>query len=119
MIRIVDKMMYLAQGDTATVEFTPEFLGLSVDASDRLLFLLTSESTELYREILAPDENGVFTLHLADTQDIPVGEYRWQVRQYTNAVVEDGNVTGDEVNTPFGPQSFKVMEVLGDGIVYT
>lgn len=119
MIRLVDKMMYLPQGDTATVDLTPEFLGLTMGENDRLLFLLNNNGSEILREILTPDENGVCSLHLDGTQSIPVGEYRWQVRQYVNAVVEEGTITGDEINTPFGPQPFKVQEVLGDGNVHT
>lgn len=120
MIRITDRSMYLPQGDTATVNFNAENLELEISQTDKLLFLITNRSKqEVYRDVLSPDETGVFTLNLTDTEQIPVGEYLWQVRQYTNGVVdEDGNLTGDAVNTPFSPQLFKVTEVLGNGTVH-
>ena len=120
MIRITDRSMYLPQGDTGKTEFNAENLGLEISQTDKLLFLITTRSKqEVYREVLSPDETGVFTLNLTNTEQIPVGEYLWQVRQYTNGVVdEEGTLTGDEINTPFGPQLFKVTEVLGNGTVH-
>ena len=120
MIKIVDRAMYLFQGDTATANFDAENLGLTISQTDKLLFLVADKSkNEIIREVLSPNEAGVFVLNFTDTADIPVGEYLWQVRQYTNGVVDEGGtLTGDAVNTPFGPQLFKVMEVLGDGTVH-
>lgn len=121
MIKIIDKAMYLPQGDTATVNvFDAEFLGLTIADTDKLLFLITDKShREVFRRVLEPVE-GVFTLTITQEDNIPVGEYLWQVRQYVNGVVDgEGNLTGDEINTPLGPRVFKVMEVLGNGELHT
>lgn len=122
MIRIIDKAMYLPKGDTAVVDnlFDATFLGLTISDTDKLLFLITDKAkNEIYRQVLEPVE-GVFVLTITDTEAFEVGDYLWQVRQYTNGVVDEyGNLTGDEINTPFGPQVFKVTEVLGNGELHT
>lgn len=123
MIKMVDKAMYLPKGDTAKLDaFDSEFLGLAVSETDKLLFLVTTnpQGAEIFRKVLDPAD-GVFPLIFTqeESEAFEIGSYMWQVRQYTNGVVdEEGNLTGDEINTPFSPQVFRVTEVLGNGTVY-
>lgn len=123
MIKMVDKAIYLPKGDTAKLDvFDSEFLGLTVSETDKLLFLVTTnpQGTEIFRKVIGPAD-GVFSLTFTqeESEAFEMGSYLWQVRQYTNGVVdEEGNLTGTEINTPFGPQVFRVTEVLGNGTVY-
>ena len=113
MIQKVGKALYLPRGDTGSFA-----LDLTGEAGDKVLFLITKDQTTLLRQIIDLVD-GKFTVVLPDTTEWPEGSYRYQARLFKNAVVDGDNISGDEVDTPEGPQLFKVLEVLGDGTVHT
>lgn len=95
--------------------------GMELGAKDVMEFYIRdiARDSRIWEKVLHPDTDGkcVFTLNSRDTDLIPPGKYRWNLRIVTAPVYDgDGNLTvaEDSANsiTVFNrPPEFEVLEV--------
>lgn len=119
MFEIRGKRIRISRGDTGQVVIAAK--GATFTEADRAIVSVKREAEDreaLIEKVLtvSPDGTCVFRLENADTQDMEPGAYVWDVRFVLGATLDEaGRVTdGEDVLTPFAPQTFDVMEAVGD-----
>lgn len=116
----------LTIGDTAAVKIRAT--GYELDTDDAVLFTIRTGNGSVMMERVYTNKTGVradgpietdnsviVCFHNADTEGYPAGNYTWDVRYIINAYRNsEGIITdGDQVITPYAPQSFVLRPVVG------
>ena len=117
MIKVDDNSnITIPQGDTGLVSVALNGVVLAV--GDMCIFAVKDGTTELLRKLIAPTDGVcVISLANADTENIAVGSYRWDLRVVLSPVYNTDNtdiVNGTEVHSIFslgGLPKFVVKEV--------
>lgn len=119
MFEVKGRRVRISRGDTGQVVIAAR--GVEFGAADRAV--VTVKPAEGVRGALiertlsvSADGTCVWVLTNEDTQDLEPDSYSWDVRFVLGAELdEDGRVIdGAAVLTPFAPQPFEVLEVVGD-----
>lgn len=107
----------LSIGDTGAVKVTAS--GHTFASNDRAIFTVKGgDGTVLIEAEHELDANGAFVHYFLnnDTDRASAGNYRWDVRYVINPYRDTNGriVNGDQVITPFLPQTFTLLGVVGD-----
>lgn len=117
MFRINDDLsIEHTKGDSAAIKITLNREG-TLGSNDRVVFAIKSAyGDDVLRKVVTPSSNVVwFSLNNQDTDSIPAGDYLWDIRVVTGAIVgSDGFPTGGTVTTPMTMKPYKLLEVAGD-----
>lgn len=105
----------LPRGDTALISF--EIKGRTPEANDRVVMAIRRTGGGLVLEMVSRVEAGKpvqFLLTHDDTERMREGEYEWDVRYVTNAVMDaEGRVTGgEEVATYYQSSPLEITKVV-------
>ena len=115
MFNVEGTHIYMSVGDTGAVEITAT--GHTFATEDRALFTIRGmDGTAIIEEPHEIDSNGSFTQYFTnnDTDRCAAGEYTWDVRYVINPAWDGTKiVNGDQVITPFAPQPFTLIGVVG------
>lgn len=116
MFSVDGTLISLSRGDTGSIDFTAT--GYEFTAADRALFSMKNGRGQIVKQEIYELTDGVFTVtfYNSDTDELPAGNYTWDVRYVINPVFNDNNeiVDGDQVITPVGPQRLTLLEVVGN-----
>lgn len=119
MFEVKGKRIRISRGDTGQVVIAAK--GAAFTEADRAVVSVKREADDravLIEKVLtvSPDGTCVFRLDNADTQDMEPGAYAWDVRFVIGAALDEtGRVMdGEAVLTPFAPQTFEILEAVGD-----
>lgn len=106
----------LSRGDTGSVDFNAS--GYTFSAADRALFSVKNGRGQVVKQGVYEIENGSFTVtfYNSDTDDLPAGNYTWDIRYIITPQYNDNNeiVDGAQVITPMQPQRLTLLEVVGN-----
>ena len=101
--------LIITQGDTANILSTLSGTYASGDMGE--LTFAGKDGTVLVQKTASISNNSLtFALALADTKDIPEGDYEWELRIVTGATVTDGKiVAGTDWISPYKkPQPLRI-----------
>lgn len=119
MFEVKGKHIRMSAGDTG--QLIVQTSGAALTDADRAVLCVKQEAGAagvLVEKTVVPTEEGlcIFAFENEDTENLDAGLYMWDVRFVFSAVLDaDGRVTGGEqVITPFAPQIFEIVGVVGD-----
>ena len=110
------KSIRLTAGDTAAIVINVG--GYTFTENDAVIFTIKSTSGDvvIYREC-HPDANGdiLVCFYNSETEGWGAGVYRWDIRAVIHAYRDATGkiVNGDQVITPFEPQTFELLAPVG------
>lgn len=116
MFQVQNNKITITRGDTGSlvIRATEHTFG----SSDRALFTIANNRNRVVMQRIYTLTDNAFTVLFApgDTKDWTPGNYKWEVRYFMNATVENDHITaGDEVNTPADkPFPMEVLDVIGE-----
>lgn len=92
-----------------------EPLGCEMTSLDRIIFCICSKDTSrTYLRKIVPIVDGAALVAFtnSDTQNLPAGEYRWDIRVIVDPVWNDGEtdiIDGAEIHAPFAATGLPVL----------
>lgn len=110
--------MSLSKGDTASFDITATG-DVTFTNEDRAVFTVKDKKGAVVKETVATlDSDKTFRVYFlnADTEDLKVGTYQWDVRYVFGADFDSLGrvVNGDSVITPMTPKDFNLLATVGD-----
>lgn len=119
MFEIKGRRIRLTRGDTAEILIRAE--GVTFEPEDRAIFTVKEEADERrpkVEKMVTPAEDGLCTILLesGDTADMRPGAYVWDIRFALGCTLDEAGEIQDAVSviTPFAPQTFEVLEAVGE-----
>lgn len=118
MFEVKGRRIRLSRGDTGQVVIAAK--GVEFTTADRAVVSVKREADDRAAIIektleISADGTCVWPITNEDTQDLEPGAYTWDVRFVLGAILDgDRVVDGAAVLTPFVPQPFELLEVVGD-----
>ena len=105
----------MSRGDTGSIDFTAG--GYDFGTDDRAVFSVKNGHGQVVKQNAYAMEDGAFTATFlnADTEDLPAGEYTWDVRYVIEPQYDDDDniVDGTQVITPMEPQPMTLLDTVG------
>lgn len=116
MIRLIQRRLIVPRGDTGTFSI-PVLAGK--DSGDTSIFTIFSPLThrKIFEKVME-NSNGVLKMDLThgDTVNLPVGEYVWDIKFYTDPIfVDEKLVSGTEVDSYYSAFQLPVCEIRETG----
>ena len=113
MIRIVSRRLIIPRGDTG--EFSVPLLPSTSSSPKIAVFsILDLLNQKLIYQHEASISDNKITVHFEqeDTISLPIGQYVWDIKTYTNPQYKDNKlINGDEVDSYYAGFSYPVCEV--------
>lgn len=110
------KKLEMYGGDTDSVSF--KLKGYDFTSADRVLFTVKNKKGQkIIRKLYQVEDNTVVVNFTnSDTEDLPGGEYSWDIRIFFNAQFdESGNLIEENgVKTPGSPYVLQIHNTVGD-----
>ena len=108
MIKVEGLEITVSRGDTGTLEINFDSCGDPLINTTALISIqkVKGEPNRIWEKRVEIDDNHcVLDLAHEDT-NLPCGDYWWDIRLLSNG--------GSDIMTPFEPQKFKIVEVVGN-----
>lgn len=117
MLQIKGLHIRLSRGDSACI--TIEAAGLELSELDRAVVTVkkTPDSPIPIIENTLSAYDGVFVWEIGSADTVHLsGMYYWDLRFIIGSIHDSGEIVenGARIITPFSPQPFEIMEVIGD-----
>jgi hypothetical protein len=105
----------MSKGDTGSIRFPST--GYTFSGLDRAMFSVKNSKGQIVKQEIFELEDGEFevTFYNADTDELPAGNYTWDVRYVLSPQYDDEGhiVDGAQVITPMEPQKLVLLDVVG------
>ena len=116
MIRLIQRRLIVPRGDTGTFSI-PVLAGK--DTGDASVFTIFNPLThrKIFEKVMQLSD-GVLTMDLShgDTVNLPVGQFVWDIKFYTNPTIADGHIVdGEEVDSYYAAFTLPVCEIRETG----
>lgn len=116
MIRLIQRRLIVPRGDTGTFSI-PVLAGK--DTGDASIFTIFNPLThrKIFEKVMQLSD-GVLTMDLShgDTVNLPVGQFVWDIKFYTNPTIADGHIVdGEEVDSYYAAFTLPVCEIRETG----
>ena len=122
MIRLIQRRLIVPRGDTGTFSI-PVLAGK--DTGDASVFTIFNPLThrKIFEKVMQLSD-GVLTMDLShgDTVNLPVGQFVWDIKFYTNPTIADGHIVdGEEVDSYYAAFTLPVCEIreTGDNLLFS
>ena len=114
-IDLATQKITIHKGDTGSVSF--QISGDTLEENDRVLFTIKNNRGVVVKQEIVTPTNGEFSITFAnaDTCNLEVGSYSYDIRVLGNPVIANGKVvSADTVDTPANAAKLELLGVVGD-----